>query len=221
MLTQRLENEIPRTSALKVVTNIARSSVPKGEAFDQWIQDILPLTAAFLRRKNRALKISCFECLDALLQCDPGKLRLDTIHSLVYYLHPLINSSDPHLLPLTFKTLGLSFPVASDLTSTDRYAIKAPDNASNLRNALVSTVDTSIALSQAKSSVNFNPNTGSGSNGNHATGLQSYQTYSCCIGELGRVVFLPVIFQLMQGDNKQRYIVLQALEEDEERIGLT
>lgn len=325
ILTQRLENEITRTSALKVVTNIARSSVPKGDAFDQWIQDILPLTAAFLRKNNRALKISCFECLNALLQRIPGKLRLETIHALVSDLHPLINNSDPHLLPLAFKTLGFIFPLASDLTSSDRDAIMAPvyhimkssaisqtsaleglislftsiiqsglNNASNLLDALISTIDTSIPLSQAKSSTNLNPNHGGRGAGNNATGLQSYQTVSRCIGavirtdpsvgitavtkfsnslqndpndekvlsyfsllclgELGRVVdlsaqpevfesalarfssssedirnaaafaigniaagssnnFLPAIFKLMQGDKKQRYIVLQALKE--------
>ncbi|KAH9813025.1 armadillo-type protein [Melampsora americana] len=318
ILTQRLENEITRTSALK-------SPVPKGESFDQWIQDILPLTAAFLRKNNRALKISCFECLNALLQRIPGKLRLDTIHSLVSDLHPLINNSDPHLLPLAFKSLGLIFPLATDLTSTDRDAIMAPvylimkssaisqtsaleglislftsiiqsrlDNASNLLDALISTIDTSIPLSQAKSSTNINLDNGTRRGSNNATGLQSYQTVSRCIGavirtdptvgvsavtrfsnslqndpnddnvlsyfsllclgELGRVVdlsaqpevfesalarfssssedirnaaafaigniaagssnnFLPAIFKLMQGDKKQRYIVLQALKE--------
>ncbi|EGG09774.1 uncharacterized protein MELLADRAFT_42468 [Melampsora larici-populina 98AG31] len=298
ILTQRLENEITRTSALKVVTNIARSSVPKGEAFDQWIQDILPLTAAFLRKNNRALKISCFECLNALLQRIPGKLRLDTIHSLVSDLHPLINSSDPHLLPLAFKTLGLIFPLASDLTSTDRDAIMAPvylimkSSAISQTSALegLITLFTSIIQSGLDNASNLLD----ASNASHATGLQSYQTVSRCIGavirtdpsvgistvtkfsnslrndpndekvlsyfsllclgELGRVVdlstqpdvfesaiarfssssedirnaaafaigniaagssnnFLPEIFKLMQGDKKQRYIVLQALKE--------
>lgn len=126
ILTQRLENEITRTGALKVVTQIARSSVPKGEAFDQWIQDILPLTAAFLRKNNRSLKISCFECLEALLKRVPGKLRPETTQALVSELDPLIKVFDPHLLPLAFKTLALVLPLTTDLSSEDRDAIMAP-----------------------------------------------------------------------------------------------
>ncbi|MBW0523374.1 hypothetical protein O181_063089 [Austropuccinia psidii MF-1] len=126
IITQRLDNEITRCSALNVVTQIARSSTPKGEVFDKWLCDIIPKVAAFLRKNNRTLKISSFECLDTLLRRSNTKLQPQTIQTLVSDLHPLIDMMDLQLLPLALKTLTLLIPISSNLLPENKTVLLEP-----------------------------------------------------------------------------------------------
>lgn len=126
IITQRLDNEITRCSTLQVVTKIVRSPAPKGQVFEDWIIQIIPIVASFLRKNNRALKISSFECLDALLQRSNTNIEPDIIQTLVSDLHPMVDVGDLHLLPSALKTLAFVIPFASALPEGEKAKLLEP-----------------------------------------------------------------------------------------------
>ncbi|CAH7668099.1 armadillo-type protein [Phakopsora pachyrhizi] len=126
ILTQRLENEITRSNTLHVITQICQSAAPKGEVYDYWIQEILSLVSGYLRKNNRTLKILCFECLGALLKRFHAHLRPGTVRVLISDLHPLIDASDLHILPLAVNTLSLAIPLASNLPQDEKATLLDP-----------------------------------------------------------------------------------------------
>ncbi|KAA1077478.1 hypothetical protein PGT21_009666 [Puccinia graminis f. sp. tritici] len=126
IISQRLDNEITKCSTLQVVTQIARSPVPKGETFENWIRQIIPVVGSFLRKNNRTLKISSFECLNALLTRSNTKIDPPVVQTLISDLHPMIDVKDLPLLPLALKSLGFVIPFASDLSATAKAELLEP-----------------------------------------------------------------------------------------------
>jgi len=126
IITQRLDNEITKCGTLQVVTQIVCSPVPKGQTFENWISEIIPVVASFLRKNNRTLKIACFECLNALLRRANTKIEPTVVQTLVSYLHPMIDTGDLPLLPLALKSLGFVIPFASDLPAAEKSKLLEP-----------------------------------------------------------------------------------------------
>ncbi|PLW19619.1 hypothetical protein PCASD_18183 [Puccinia coronata f. sp. avenae] len=126
VITQRLDNEITKCSTLQVVTQIVRSPVPKGHTFENWISEIIPVVASFLRKNNRTLKIACFECLNALLRRPNSQIAPGVVQTLVSDLHPMIDTVDLPLLPMALKSLGFLIPFASNLPADGKAKLMEP-----------------------------------------------------------------------------------------------
>ncbi|OAV91609.1 hypothetical protein PTTG_04239 [Puccinia triticina 1-1 BBBD Race 1] len=216
IITQRLDNEITKCSTLQVVTEIVRSPVPKGETFENWISQIIPVVASFLRKNNRTLKISCFECLNALLTRSNTKIDPEVVQTLVSDLHPMIDVGDLPLLPLALKSLGFVIPFATDLPAAAKAKLLEPvyqiiksaaisqgpasDALISLFSALVKhkldepeALIASLANTVDKTSTLEQAKaavltkTGGVMSPNAASGLQPYYTVARCIGAVVRV----------------------------------
>ncbi|SGY91656.1 BQ5605_C038g11689 [Microbotryum silenes-dioicae] len=108
-LRARLQNEVSRLVAVKVIGEVAESPVCKGDKFDTWINECLVDISMLLRKIHRPLKVASFQSLVVLLgrASAPGSpLPSETSSAVLIELQPLVNDTDINLLPLTLQTLA-------------------------------------------------------------------------------------------------------------------
>jgi len=110
---ERLRNEITRLTAVKALIAIASS--PLRIDLRCILKDSLPVLSSFLRKNQRALKLSTLVLLDTLVKNYPGSLDLAALSPVLAELPPLVSETDLHIAQLT---LALLTSVTSSHAST-------------------------------------------------------------------------------------------------------
>ncbi|KAJ8321959.1 hypothetical protein KUTeg_000430 [Tegillarca granosa] len=100
---ERLKNEITRLTAVKALTMIAGS--PLKIDLRTILDEGIPVLASFLRKNQRALKLSTLSCLDVLVRNYGSALTSSMIHEMMKEMPPLINENDLHVSQLTLNLL--------------------------------------------------------------------------------------------------------------------
>lgn len=99
----RLKNEITRLTAVKALIRIASSELKID--LSPILSDSLPVLASFLRKNQRALKLSSLALLDILVRNYAGYLDAKALQPVLVELPPLLNESDLHIAQLTMNLL--------------------------------------------------------------------------------------------------------------------
>ncbi|XP_058803044.1 cullin-associated NEDD8-dissociated protein 1 [Phymastichus coffea] len=99
----RLRNEITRLTTVKALTCIAAS--PLRIDLQPILHEAIPILGSFLRKNQRALKLSSLVLLDTLLRNYCNSLHPDLLETVTTELPPLINESDLHIAQLTLTLL--------------------------------------------------------------------------------------------------------------------
>lgn len=99
----RLRNEITRLTTVKALTCIAAS--PLRVDLTLIMQDAIPILGSFLRKNQRALKLSSLVLLDTLVRNYSNALHPDLLDKVTAELPPLLNETDLHIAQLTLTLL--------------------------------------------------------------------------------------------------------------------
>ncbi|XP_048590232.1 cullin-associated NEDD8-dissociated protein 1 [Nematostella vectensis] len=99
----RLRNEITRLTTVKAYTLVAGS--PLRIDLSPILSDSMPILASFLRKNQRALKLSTLTALNVLMTSYVSLLSSDDISGVLAEVPPLINESDLHISQLTLSLL--------------------------------------------------------------------------------------------------------------------
>ena len=100
---ERLKNEITRLTAVKALISIAKS--PLKIDLKAILADSLPILAGFLRKNQRALKLSSLALLDTLVKNYSGQISDKNLEPVLIELQPLLTDSDLHIAQLTMNLL--------------------------------------------------------------------------------------------------------------------
>ncbi|XP_018011148.1 cullin-associated NEDD8-dissociated protein 1 [Hyalella azteca] len=100
---ERLKNEITRLTTVKALTTIASS--PLRIDLRPILAEALPVLAGFLRKNQRALRLSTLVLLDTLLQNYSHAITTQMLAEVVLELPSLISESDLHVTQLTLSLL--------------------------------------------------------------------------------------------------------------------
>ncbi|KAK0538159.1 hypothetical protein OC835_001516 [Tilletia horrida] len=108
VLLEALSNEVTRLAAVRTITQVAASPICMGPQFESLIVKSIPEVAQLLRKSNRQLKITSFECLAGIL----SRAHLDqpTIDIVVAELQPLLSNDaevSTNVRPQTLRTVSL------------------------------------------------------------------------------------------------------------------
>ncbi|CAD6892675.1 unnamed protein product [Tilletia controversa] len=108
VLLDALGNEVTRLAAVKAITQVAASPVCVGAQFESLVIRSIPEVAQLLRKSNRQLKITSFECLGEILT----RAHLDqaTIDTVVTEIEPLLSNDaevSTNVRPQTLRTISL------------------------------------------------------------------------------------------------------------------
>uniref|UniRef100_A0A8D8LDT7 Cullin-associated NEDD8-dissociated protein 1 n=1 Tax=Cacopsylla melanoneura TaxID=428564 RepID=A0A8D8LDT7_9HEMI len=103
ILLDRLRNEITRLTTVKALTKIAAS--PLRIDLRPILTEGIPILGSFLRKNQRALKLSTLLLLDTLLVNYPAAISTDMLSKVTVELAPLVSESDLHIAQLTLSLL--------------------------------------------------------------------------------------------------------------------
>ncbi|KAK2158819.1 hypothetical protein LSH36_163g01004 [Paralvinella palmiformis] len=117
---ERLKNEITRLTTVKAVTLIAGS--PLHIDLLPILDDGVPILASFLRKNNRALRLSTLQCLDVLVK-NYGRGMKKMFGNILDELPPLISESDLHVSQLSLNLLTSMCCINPDAMSSTRDKI--------------------------------------------------------------------------------------------------
>lgn len=99
----RLKNEITRLTAVKALIKIANSDLKID--LKPILAESLPILAGFLRKNQRALKLSSLALLDILVRNYSTMITDKSLETVLVELQPLLNDSDLHIAQLTMNLL--------------------------------------------------------------------------------------------------------------------
>lgn len=103
IFTDRLRNEITRLTCVKALTNITSS--PFRLDLSSLLAEAFPILASFLRKFQRALKLSTLLLLDTICKNYGHYLNRQAIEMILNEIPPLISESDLHVSQLTLSFL--------------------------------------------------------------------------------------------------------------------
>nr|XP_023013763.1 cullin-associated NEDD8-dissociated protein 1 [Leptinotarsa decemlineata] len=112
LFLDRLKNEITRLTTVKALTKIAGS--PLGIALPI-LPEAVPTLALFLRKNQRALKLSTLQLLDCLIKNYHSDMDETFIFPILIEIPPLLDESDLHIAQWTLiilKSIATYHPVA-------------------------------------------------------------------------------------------------------------
>lgn len=99
----RLRNEITRLTTVKALTKVAGS--PLRIDLRPILGEAVPILGSFLRKNQRALKLSTLTLLDTLVRNYSSALNTDLLDKVIVELSPLLNEADLHIAQLTLTLL--------------------------------------------------------------------------------------------------------------------
>ncbi|KOB74043.1 putative Cullin-associated NEDD8-dissociated protein 1 [Operophtera brumata] len=123
---ERLRNEITRLTTVKALTKVASS--PLRIDLRPILPDAVPILGSFLRKNQRALKLSTLVLLDTLVQNYSNAISIELLSKVLMEVPALVNESDLHCAQtaLTLAMLGvLSALVAADVAGCSRRELLA------------------------------------------------------------------------------------------------
>jgi cullin-associated NEDD8-dissociated protein 1 len=100
---ERLKNEITRLTTVKALTLIAQSPLNIDIRFI--LEEGFPILASFLRKNQRALKLSTLQCLDVVVKNYGNAVNGNMLADVMKEMSPLINENDLHISQLTLNLL--------------------------------------------------------------------------------------------------------------------
>ncbi|KAG8232409.1 hypothetical protein J437_LFUL013981 [Ladona fulva] len=99
----RLRNEITRLTTVKALTKVAGS--PLHIDLTPILAEAVPILGSFLRKNQRALKLSTLTLLDTLVKNYASALNNELLNEVTSELPPLISEADLHVAQLTLTLL--------------------------------------------------------------------------------------------------------------------
>nr|CAG4647643.1 EOG090X00HY [Moina brachiata] len=99
----RLRNEITRLTTVKALTKIASS--PLHIDIRPLLPEALPILAGFLRKNQRALKLTTLTLLDRIVNNYSASLSPELLYAVLGEVPPLLSESDLHIAQLTLHLL--------------------------------------------------------------------------------------------------------------------
>nr|CAH7745683.1 unnamed protein product [Callosobruchus chinensis] len=102
LFLDRLKNEITRLTTVKALTKIAGS--PLGIELPI-LPDTMPVLGLFLRKNQRALKLSTLQLIDCLINNYHGDLNVQLLQPIIAEVPPLLDESDLHIAQWTLIIL--------------------------------------------------------------------------------------------------------------------
>nr|CAG4646017.1 EOG090X00HY [Macrothrix elegans] len=156
----RLRNEITRLTSVKALTKIASS--PLHIDLRPLLSEALPILAGFLRKNQRALKLTTLALLDRVVNNYNSALTPELLTPVLAEIPPLLSESDLHIAQLTLHLL-------TSVARVQRTALQAggvsnvviPEVLNLLRSPLLQGVALASLLELLQALVEFNPS-GSG-----------------------------------------------------------
>jgi cullin-associated NEDD8-dissociated protein 1 len=103
VLLERLRNEITRLTAVRALTRVAQSPL-RVDLAPVLCTDPIAVLAGFLRKNQRALKLSTLSLLDVLV-CNYGDRLKNLLRPVLAELPALLSESDLHVAQLTLQLL--------------------------------------------------------------------------------------------------------------------
>jgi len=100
---ERLKNEITRLTTVKALTLIAQSPLNIDIRFI--LEEGFPILASFLRKNQRALKLSTLQCLNVVVENYGNAVTPAMLGDVMKEMPPLINENDLHISQLTLNLL--------------------------------------------------------------------------------------------------------------------
>ncbi|RZB66666.1 cullin-associated NEDD8-dissociated protein 1 [Asbolus verrucosus] len=102
LFLDRLRNEITRLTTVKALTKIAGS--PLGIELPI-LNEAVPILGLFLRKNQRALKLSTLQLIDCLIKNYHIYMYVDLLHHIIVEVPPLLDESDLHIAQYTLVIL--------------------------------------------------------------------------------------------------------------------
>ncbi|KAJ9575390.1 hypothetical protein L9F63_025658, partial [Diploptera punctata] len=99
----RLRNEITRLTTVKALTKVAGS--PLRIDLRPILGEAVPILGSFLRKNQRALKLSTLTLLDTLVRNYSSALNTELLNKVIIELAPLLCEADLHIAQLTLTLL--------------------------------------------------------------------------------------------------------------------
>lgn len=112
LFLDRLKNEITRLTTVKALKKIAGS--PLGIDLPI-LPEAMPILGLFLRKNQRALKLSTLQLIDCLIQNYHKKLNVQLLQPIIAEIPPLLDESDLHIAQWTLiilKSIAVQHPKA-------------------------------------------------------------------------------------------------------------
>ncbi|KAH1023273.1 cullin-associated NEDD8-dissociated protein 1 isoform X2 [Dendroctonus ponderosae] len=112
LFLDRLKNEITRLTTVKALKKIAGS--PLGIDLPI-LPEAMPILGLFLRKNQRALKLSTLQLIDCLIQNYHKKINVQLLQPIVAEIPPLLDESDLHIAQWTLiilKSIAVQHPKA-------------------------------------------------------------------------------------------------------------
>uniref|UniRef100_A0A8C7ZUP7 TATA-binding protein interacting (TIP20) domain-containing protein n=1 Tax=Oryzias sinensis TaxID=183150 RepID=A0A8C7ZUP7_9TELE len=100
---ERLKNEITRLSAVRTLSLIAASSLKID--LSSILDETLSVLASFLRKNQRALKLSTLACLTSLVTHHAASIKPAALEAMLNELPPLVDESDMHTSQVSIALL--------------------------------------------------------------------------------------------------------------------
>lgn len=118
LFLDRLRNEITRVTAVKALKKIANSPLKIDLPI---LPEAMPILALFLRKNQRALKLSTLQLIDCLIQNYHKKMTVQLLQPIIIEVPPLLDESDLHIAQWTLiilNSIAVHHPKAlQDITS--------------------------------------------------------------------------------------------------------
>ncbi|XP_063834231.1 cullin-associated NEDD8-dissociated protein 1 [Ostrinia nubilalis] len=119
---ERLRNEITRLTTVKALTKIASS--PLRIDLRPILSDVVPILGSFLRKNQRALKLSTLVLLDTLVQNYSNDISIELLSKVLMEVPPLVCESDLHCAQTALALVrGACVRCPAALTADARQAL--------------------------------------------------------------------------------------------------
>ncbi|XP_068626901.1 cullin-associated NEDD8-dissociated protein 1 [Battus philenor] len=122
ILLERLRNEITRLTTVKALTKVASS--PLRIDLRPILSDAVPILGSFLRKNQRALKLSTLVLLDTLVQNYSDDISIELLSKVLVEVPALVSESDLHCAQTALTLVrGACLRCPAALTQDARHAL--------------------------------------------------------------------------------------------------
>lgn len=121
LILERLNNEVTRLAAVKVIAQIAASPVCKGQYMDAFTESAIGEVAVLLRKNSRPVRVASFECLAALIKRSGSALSEASATLVVKEIEPLLaEEGNLNLASLALQNVILIIDAKRAITAVEK-----------------------------------------------------------------------------------------------------
>lgn len=155
ILLDRLRNEITRLTTVKALTKIASS--PLHIDIRPLLPEALPILGGFLRKNQRALKLTTLTLLDRTVNNYSNAMTPELLYTVLCEIPPLLSESDLHIAQLTLHLLtSIARKQRSALQPAGVSSVIMPEVLNLLRSPLLQGAALASLLEFLQALVEFN-----------------------------------------------------------------